>query len=294
MVRYSSGDRAFLVFVYAYLAVALLIVLYPLIYIVSSSFSHPRAVTAGRVWLWPVEPSLAGYRAVFQNPQIMTGFANSFFYMTVGTVVNVAMTLAAGFPLSRKELIGRNALMLFFVFTMLFSGGLVPLYLVVQTLGLINTRAAMILPAALSVWNVIITRTYLKVTIPDQLYEAAQLDGCGDLSFFLRVVLPLSGPIIAVNALFYGVFHWNSYFNALIFLRDQSLYPLQLVLRSILILNRFSPAYTDSLDSMLRRQGLTSLLQYSTIVVASVPVMLLYPFVQRYFVRGIMIGAIKG
>ncbi len=294
MIKHSYSDRIFLGFVYVYLTVALLVVLYPLLFIVSASFSSPQAVTAGRVWLFPVEPSLAGYEAVFDNRQIMTGFANSFFYMIVGTIVNVTMTMLAGFPLSRKEFVGRNLIMALFVFTMLFSGGLVPLYLVVLRLGIVNTRAAMILPTALSVWNVIITRTYLKVTIPDQLYEATQLDGCGDFSFFLRIVLPLSAPIVAVNGLFYGVFHWNSYFNALIFLKNEDLYPIQLVLRNILILNRFSPSFVESLDAMLRKQGLANVLKYSTIVVASVPLLLLYPFVQRFFVRGIMIGALKG
>lgn len=294
MIKHSSGDRVFIGFIYIYLTVSMLVVLYPLLFIVGASFSSPRAVTTGRVWLLPVEPSLAGYEAVFANRQIMTGFANSFFYMIFGTLVNITMTMLAGFPLSRKEMVGRNLIMALFVFTMLFSGGLVPLYLVVLKLGMVDTRAAMIFPTALSVWNMIITRTYLKVTIPDQLYEATQLDGCGDFSFFTRIVLPLSAPIIAVNALFYGVFHWNSYFNALIFLKNEDLYPIQLVLRSILILNRFSPSFVESLDAMLRKQGLANVLKYSTIVVASLPLMLLYPFVQRYFVRGIMIGALKG
>lgn len=294
MIKHSSGDRIFIGFVYIYLTVSMLVVLYPLLFIVGASFSSPRAVTTGRVWLFPVEPSLVGYEAVFGNQQIMTGFANSFFYMIFGTMVNITMTMLAGFPLSRKEMVGRNLIMALFVFTLLFSGGLVPLYLVVLKLGMVDTRAAMIFPTALSVWNMIITRTYLKVTIPDQLYEATQLDGCGDFSFFTRIVLPLSAPIIAVNALFYGVFHWNSYFNALIFLKSEELYPIQLVLRSILVLNRFSPSFVESLDAMLRKQGLANVLKYSTIVVASAPLMVLYPFVQRYFVSGIMIGALKG
>jgi len=194
-------------FNYAFLLLVLLIVAYPLIYILSSSFSSPRAVVAGRVWLWPVEFSLKGYEAVFKNAQVGTGYWNSIIYTVVGTAINVVMTILAAWPLSRKDLYGRNWLMGFFTFTMLFSGGLIATYLVVQGLGMVDKRAAMVIPNALSIWNMIVCRTYFQTTIPDELVEAAELDGCSDIRTIWHVVLPLSTPIIAVISLFYAVGH---------------------------------------------------------------------------------------
>ncbi|GHV06916.1 sugar ABC transporter permease [Spirochaetia bacterium] len=248
----------------------------------------------GDVWLWPVRPTLRGYNAVFKNPKIMTGFANSFFYMIVGTTVNLVMTMLAAFPLTRREFRGRNIISVLMVFTMYFSGGMVPTYIVVKKLMLVDTRAAMIIPIALGVWNVILCRTYIQSTIPDTLYEAAKIDGCSPFLFLIKIVFPLSAPILAVLALYYGVGHWNAYFNALLYLNKTELAPLQIVLREILVLSKIDPVMIADARELAAKQGLADLVKYAVIVVASVPVMLIYPFVQKYFVKGVMIGAIKG
>jgi len=292
-IRESFGDRLFLSCIYLILTIVLLIVLYPLVYIISSSFSSPLAVSSGRVWLWPVDFSLRGYQVTLGNPQIITGYANSLFYAFFGTLISVTLTVLLAYPLSRKTFYGRNILMVFLVFTMLFSGGLIPTYLVVKNLGLLNTRWAMLIPQAIAVWQVIITRTFFQASIPEELVEASELDGCSDLRFLWSVVLPLSKPIIAVLVLMYAVSQWNSYFDALIYLKSPELYPLQLVLRSILILNTTTSGSMEA-SAMVERQQLADLLKYSLIVVASLPVLIIYPFVQRYFVKGMLIGAVKG
>ncbi|MEG1149496.1 MAG: carbohydrate ABC transporter permease [Niameybacter sp.] len=293
-IKESGADKIFVVFNYIILSIVLVLVLYPVIYVVSASFSSPQAVISGKVWLFPVEPTLMGYEAVFKNNQIMVGFKNSFIYMIGGTILNLAMTMLCAYPLAKKDLVGRNALTGIFIFTMYFSGGLIPSYMLIQKLGLLNTRWAMIIPVAMSVWNMIIARTYLQNTIPDTLYEAAEIDGCTPIGFFFRIALPLSAPILAVMTLYYGVAHWNTYFNAMIYLNDQELFPLQLILRNILILNNVDPTMMQDVEAMVQKQGLVDLLKYSVIVVASVPVLCIYPFVQKYFVKGVMIGALKG
>lgn len=294
IAKNSISDLVFIFVVYILLSIALIIVLYPLIYVVSASFSSPKAVIGGEVWLLPIEPTLMGYEAVFKNHQLMNGFFNSFFYMFVGTFINIIMTILCAYPLSRKEFYGRTIVTGIFVFTMYFSGGLVPTYLVIKSLNLLDTRWAMVIPTAMSVWNMIITRTYLQSNIPDALFEAASIDGCNEIGFLFKMVVPLSAPIIAVIALYYGVGHWNSYFNALIFLKSQNLMPLQIVLRNILILGNIDPTMIKDVEALARKQGLADLLKYSVVVVASVPVLCIYPFVQRYFVEGVMIGALKG
>jgi putative aldouronate transport system permease protein len=290
----SRGDRVFMTFNYLFLVLILLAVAYPLIYIFSSSFSSPRAVIAGQVWLFPVEFSLKGYEAVFKNSQVGIGYWNSIIYTVVGTVINIAITIMAAWPLSRKDLFGRNVIMGYFTFTMLFSGGLIATYLVVKDLNMIDKRTAMVIPNALSIWNMIVCRTYFQMTIPDELVEAAELDGCNDISTIWYVVLPLSSPIIAVIGLFYAVAHWNSYFQALIYLTSADLYPLQIILRNILIMHQIDASMIMDVEEIMVREGLKDLLQYSLIVVASLPVLMLYPFIQRYFVKGIMIGSLKG
>jgi putative aldouronate transport system permease protein len=292
-IRDSRTDRMFMLCVYLLLTVFLAVVLLPLIYIVASSFSSPEAVSSGRVLFWPVEFSLRGYKAVFENPQIIQGYINSLFYTVVGTVVSVVMTIAIAYPMSRRTLVGRNLVMSLILFTMLFTGGLIPTYLVVQQVGLLDTRWALIVPQAIGVWQVIIARTYFRTVIPEELVEASQLDGCGDLRFLWSVVIPLAKPMIAVIALMYAIYQWNSYFDALIYLKNPDLFPLQIVLRNILILNTYSGGAIDA-SVVLQRQQLADLLKYSLIVVASVPVLLIYPFVARYFTKGIMIGAVKG
>jgi multiple sugar transport system permease protein/putative aldouronate transport system permease protein len=295
-IKYGRADSIFTIVSYALLAFAFLIVIYPLIYIVSASFSSPYAVMSGRVFLFPVEPTLNGYRAVFNSRQIWTGYANSAFYTIFGTSINIVMTILAAYPLSRKDFYGRNLIMAIFTFTMFFSGGLIPYYLLIRSLGILNTRWAMLIPGAMSVWNVIIARTFFQSNIPIELLDAAQIDGCNNIRFILKIVIPLSGPIIAVMTLWYAVGHWNSYFNALIFLKSAKLYPLQIILRNILIQNEISSDMLGAVDikKIAEMEGLRELLKYSLIIVASVPVLLIYPFVQKYFVRGIMIGAIKG
>lgn len=293
-IKGSAADRLFIAFVYAMLVLVLALVLFPLIYVISASFSSPGAVVRGAVWLLPVEPTLKGYEAVFKYPKIMTGFYNSFIYMISGTALNLVMTMLCAYPLSRKEFKGRGIIGKLLVFTMYFSGGMVPTYMVVQKLGLVDTRLAMILPVALSVWNVILCRTYIMSTIPDALYEAASIDGSSPFGFMMQVVVPLSAPILAVLALYYGISHWNTYFNALIYLNSAALQPLQIVLREILVQNKIDPTMIADVRELSEKQGLTDLLKYSVIVVASVPVMCVYPFVQKYFVTGVMVGAVKG
>ena len=292
-IRESLGDRFFMFCVYVFLFVILVIVLYPLVYVVSSSFSSPLAVSSGKVWLWPVDFSLRGYEVAFSNPQIITGYANSLYYTIFGTLISVTLTVLVAYPLSRRTLFGRSAIMIFIVFTMIFYGGLIPTYLVVKNLGMLNTRWALMIPQALAAWQVIIARTFFQVNIPEELAEAAELDGCSDLRFLWSVVLPLSKPILAVLVLMYAVGQWNAYFDALLYLKSADLYPLQLVLRSILILNTFSSGSMEA-SVMIERQQLADLLKYSLIVVGSLPVLLIYPFAQRYFVRGMLIGSVKG
>ena len=293
-IHTSSRDRTFELVNNALLAVALVTVGYPLIYIVSASFSSTQAVVGGRVWLWPVEFSLLGYQTIFEYRAVWAGYANTVFYTVFGTAINVVLTIMAAYPLSRRDLQGRNLFMFMITFTMIFSGGLIPTYLLVRGLGMLNTRWVMMIPNAIAAWNVIITRTYYQSTIPDELHEAAQLDGCSDVRFLMSVVVPLSGAITAVNALFYAVAHWNAFFNAFIYLSKDELYPLQIILREVLIQNDFdNEAFTDVSDQETR-EGLRELLKFSLIIVASVPVLAIYPFVQKYFVRGVMIGSIKG
>ncbi len=291
-IKESRVDFFFLIAIYILLGVAVIVVVAPLLHILSSSFSSPEAVSSGQVFLWPVDFSLAGYQAVVSNPQILTGYGNSLFYTVAGTVISTGLTIAIAYPLSRKGFMGRNVIMVLVMFTMLFSGGLIPTYLVVQELGMLNTRWSLLIPNAIAVWQVIIARTYFRSAIPDELTEAAELDGCGDLRFLWSVVLPLSKPMIAVVALMYAIAQWNSYFDALIYLKDADLYPLQLVLRNILILNTQATIADPALQ--LERQRLADLLKYSLIVVASIPVLLIYPFVARHFTKGVLVGAIKG
>ncbi|MGN7453355.1 carbohydrate ABC transporter permease [Paenibacillus pasadenensis] len=293
-IRESLGDRIFLAFIYAFLILVLATVIYPLIFIVSSSFSSSEAVVSGRVWLWPVDFSLEGYKVIFSNPMILTGYKNSILYTFFGVLANVVLTVALAYPLSRSTFIGRNLIMMLLVFTMLFNGGLIPTYLTVKSLGILDSPLAMILPGAIAVFQVIIARTFFQSTIPKELGEAAELDGCSDIGFLWRVVLPLSKAIIAVLVLFHAVGTWNAYFDALIYLKSPELFPLQIILRNILILNSVDAGSLVDANQFAARQGLRDLLKFSLIVVATVPILCIYPFVQKYFVQGIMIGSVKG
>jgi len=293
-IQESRVDQVFNIVNYSILTIFLLVVLYPLIYVVSASFSDGAAVISGRVVLWPVDFSLLAYEKIFQYESIWTGYANSLFYAVVGTSVNIVLTLFAAYALARQDLYGRKVLMGLFVFTMFFNGGLIPTYLLVKDLGMLNTRAAMIIPQALSVWNLIIAIAYFRSAIPEELLEAARLDGCNDFQYFFRILLPLSTPIIAVLTLFYAINHWNQFFTALIYLSDKALFPLQIILRDILIQSQVDMNMMEDLKSMAAKEALRELLKDELIVVASVPVLIIYPFVQKYFVRGIMLGAVKG
>lgn len=291
-IKESAGDRIFIGVIYVILTLLVIVVLYPLIYIVSSSISSPAAVTSGRVWLWPVELSLKGFEELFRRGEVMTGYLNSIFYTTAGTLISVTLTIMIAYPLSRRAFFGRNALMMVITFTMIFSGGLIPTYMVVKGLDLIDTRWALLIPNAIWVWQVIIARSFFHSSIPEELLEASEIDGCSDLRFIWSVVLPLSKPIIAVLVLMYAVGQWNAYFDALIYLKSADLFPLQLILRSIIIQNN-SGSNMDAM-AIVEKQQLAELLKYSLIVVATLPVLIIYPFVQRYFVQGMLVGSVKG
>ncbi len=293
-MRESRQDRVFNAVNYTFLSLCFLAVLYPLVFVVSSSFSSPEAVISGRVWLWPVNPTAEGYKLVFQSSEIWLGYGNTIFYTVFGTIINVLLTIMIAYPLARRDFYGRNTLMFLVTFTMMFSGGIIPTFLLVRAVGILNTRWAMLLPNAVAAWNVIITRTYFEATIPGELLEASQLDGCSNTRFILAVVIPLSGPIVAVITLFYAVMHWNAFFSALIYLRDSRLYPLQIILRAILLENQIDYQIATNLEQEESRQMIAQLLKFALIVVASVPMLLIYPFVQKYFVRGVLIGALKG
>jgi putative aldouronate transport system permease protein len=290
-VQDTPVDRIFMVGVYILLTTFLLVVLVPLINILASSFSSPAAVSGGRVFLWPIDFTLIGYEAVLGNKAVLTGFGNSLFYAIAGTIISVALTVMIAYPLSRSELVGRKVLIGGVLFTMLFSGGLIPTYMVVRSLGLLDTRWAILLPAAVGAWQVLIAMTFFRSSIPGELYEAAQLDGASDLRFLWSVVLPLSKPLLAVIALMYGIGQWNSYFSALIYLRSEELYPLQLVLRNILIVNNSGGS---NLADQLAAQQMADLMKFSLIVISTVPVLLVYPFVARHFNKGVMLGSVKG
>lgn len=293
-IQSSAVDRIFTIINYTLLTIILIIVLYPLVYTLSASFSDPSAVITGKVVLLPVDFSLVGYQKLFNYPTIINGMLNSLFYTVVGSALSVVITFMAAYPLTRKDLPGRRFLTILFFFPMLFSGGLIPFYLVVRDLGLINTRWALIIPTALSVWNLIITISYLRSSIPPELWEAAQIDGCSDFGYLIKIVLPLAKSLIAVLFLVYAVAQWNQWFLSLVLQTDPDLAPLQIVLRNILILNDIDLGMISDVSRLADQQALQEQLKFSSIVVASVPVLMLYPFVQRYFVQGLTIGAIKG
>ena len=292
--NYSLNDKIFYIIITAILTFFFIAVLYPCIFVLSASFSSGVAVQSGKVILFPVDLSIEGYRAVFNTSTVWTGFINSLFYTVVGTTINLVMTLTAAYCLSRRDLPGRNGIMLLFTFTMFFSGGMIPSYMMVQSLGILYTRWALLLPGAIGVYNLIVARTFIINSIPLELLEASQMDGCSDVMYYLKVVIPLSKAIIAVLVLFYGVGHWNAYFNAMIYLHDKSLYPLTLFLREILMASQIDPSTVQDPELQARLAEMAGAIKYSLIVVSMVPVLIIYPFVQKYFVKGVMIGSVKG
>jgi len=292
--RMSTGDKIFQICVYIYLLIAFLIVIFPIMFIVSSSFSTVEAVFAGRVYLLPVGFNIDAYLAVFTSKNLMTGFRNSIIYTVGGTITSIVVTTMLAYPLSKKDLVGRNAVTAFYAFTLLFGGGLIPTYLNIQRLGLINNRLVMIIPMGVSVIHMAIMRTYFTSNIPADLYEAAQLDGCRDVMFLFKVVIPLSGPIFAVLCLYNAVGSWNSFFFPMIYLNDKEKWPLQVFLREILILAQGDSDMSRAVGDDRFRFGMRDVIKFSVIVVSSAPMMIIYPFIQKYFVKGVMIGAIKG
>ena len=293
-IRLSLSDRFFYTFVYAATGLAALLVIYPLIYILSASFSSGEAVTMGKVVLWPVDFSIEGYLRVFRYPDVFIGYRNTLIYTSLGTLINIAMTLICAYPLARKGLPHKGFIMFIFTFTMMFGGGLIPTYLLVHSLGMVNTPFAMLFPGAMAVYQMIITRTFIQNTIPDELLESAKIDGCNDFRFFSQFIIPLSQAVIAVIALQYAVGHWNTYFNAMIYLSNKNLYPLQIFLRQILVMSQFETQDLFDKETASAIQGMKDLMKYALIVVSTVPILCIYPFLQKYFVRGIMIGSLKG
>ena len=300
LIKETRGDKLFLGFVYFFLFLALVVVLYPLIYIVSASISNPHMVNSGEMWLLPKGITLEGYKTLLGNNSIWRGYANTIYYTVLGTSINLIVTLPCAYALSRDDFYGRRAFTNFMIVTMFLSGGLIPSYLLIRSLGMLNTVWALVIPGAVSVYNVVVTRTFFQSTIPREMEEAAIVDGCSDFRLFMQIVLPLSTPIIAVMALFYGVGHWNSFFSALIYLSDKSMYPLQMVLREILILqdmssNTVGSNVTAEVANMLySKQQLAAVIKYGVMIVSSLPVIIIYPFLQKYFVKGMMVGSIKG
>lgn len=292
----TRGDKRLNVTLLVVLGAFSVSVLYPLIYVISASLSETSAVTSGEVWLFPIGFSTNAYTAVFESPLLFRSILNSLFYAGMVIAIGTFATMAGGYALSRRDLPGRNLLTFAFMITMLFSGGMIPTYLVVRDLGLLNTVWSMILPGAVSVWQLIISRAFFSQTIPHELLESAKMDGASDFTFFFKVVLPLSVPVIAVNMLLYGVTTWNAYFNGLIYLTDEELYPLQLAMRNILVQNTFDPAKMAGVDpaKIAEMQAIAGKLKYALIVIASIPPLIAYPFVQKHFVKGMMIGSVKG
>ncbi|MEH7416803.1 carbohydrate ABC transporter permease [Neobacillus drentensis] len=290
----SKEDKIFDTVNFIFLTLICLAVLYPLYFVVIASISNPDLVYNGSVWLLPKEITFEGYKRIFSDPKIWLGYKNTIIYTVLGTAVQLSLTLMAAYALSRKDLYGKTFFMLMILFTMFFSGGLIPTYLVVKDLGMLNTMWAMILPKAIAVWNLIVARSFFESSIPNELLEAGKIDGCSNTRFFLKIVLPLSKPIIAVMVLFYAVGNWNSYFDALIYLNDESLYPLQLILRNILIQNQLSVQMLSDLDNLAAQQHVGEIIKYGVIIVAAIPLLIVYPFVQKYFVKGVLIGGVKG
>ncbi|HIV91544.1 MAG TPA: carbohydrate ABC transporter permease [Candidatus Eisenbergiella stercoravium] len=293
-VKIGTGDKIFYVLSGLILTVMLIAVLYPILFVLAASFSSGQAVSAGRVFLWPVDFSLEGYEIVFNNKDILLGFRNSIIYTVLGTFINLVMTMIAGYVLSRDDVPGHNQFMLLFTFTMFFSGGMIPNYMLLRNLHMLDTIWSMVIPGALGVYNMIIARTFIRTSIPGELLDAAQIDGCSDIRYFTTIVLPLSKAIMAVLVLFYGVGHWNSYFNPMLYLNTRELYPLPIILKEILIANQIDPSTVTDPELQMRIAQTADVIKYALIVVSTIPVMVIYPFVQKYFVKGVMIGSIKG
>ena len=289
----SKGDRAFDITLVVISILIILVIAYPLYFVVIASFSQPEAVLGGKLRFLPVGFNLESYQMVLTEPKVWTGYRNTILYTVLGTCINLVLTTLAAYPLSRKDMPFRGLLTFVASFTMLFGGGMIPVYLVVRGLKLTDSIWAMVIPNALATYNMLVMKNYFQSSIPEELQEAAAIDGCDHFGTLIRVVLPLSAPIMAVIVLFYAVGHWNAFFNAIIYLRNQDLFPLQVVLRDILLQNSLEAVGGD-LTGMYEKVMRGESMKYALIIVASEPVIMLYPFVQKYFVKGVMVGAIKG
>lgn len=289
----SVSDRIYMGVIYVMLVLAMLLVLVPLLFILASSFSSAEAISSGKVLFWPVGFSVEGYKMILETSSVWRSFLMSLFYMVAGTLISLVLTILLAYPLTRKDFKANSFITVLMIITMFFSGGMIPSYLLIDRLNMLDTVWAILLPTALSAYNVVLVRTYMSSNIPKDLYECASLDGCSDFRYLVSIVIPLSKTIIAVMALLYGVGIWNNYFNAMMYIRDRNLYPFQLVLRDVLVLNMGMGNPSDIAEQQ-ERLMFSYLLKYSTIVVGCLPVMIAYPFVQKYFVKGIMIGALKG
>lgn len=290
-----TSDRMFDIFNYTFLVILLVVVAYPLYYVLIASISDPYEVYAGKTFLLPSKVTFEGYARVFKEKSIATGYINSIYYTVLGTIVSVALIITTGYCVSKKTLPFRKSIMLFYVFTMYFNGGLIPTYLVVAKMGLLNSVWSLILPGGVAVFNVIVCRTFFESSIPEELYEAASIDGSSNLRTFFRIALPLSKPILAVMVIFTMVAYWNDWFTALIYMSEKSKYPLQLALRQILIQSQATATMMGNMDGgYAEANKITELIKFSSIVVGSVPMLIAYPFVQKYFEKGFMAGAVKG
>lgn len=301
-IQKTTADKVFLLINKFFLLVIFVVTLYPLVFVISASVSNPEAVSTGKMLLWPVGFTMKGYQYILRYQDVWTGYANTIFYTFGGTFLNLLVTLPCAYALSRRDLEGQGIIMTIFLVTMYFSGGLIPSYLLMKGLHLVNTRAYMLLSGLVSTYNLIVARTFFSNTIPWELHEASFIDGCSDFQVFRSIVLPLSKPIIIVLTLYYGVAHWNSYFNAMVYLNDSGKYPLQVFLREILLQSQwaesamasgdgFSP---EEMEAMLKQASTANMLKYVLIVVSSAPMLVIYPFLQRFFAKGVMIGAVKG
>jgi len=292
-IKETHSDRVFNVILIAVSIIIMILVAYPLYFVIIASVSKPDAVLNGKVFFWPVGFNIDSYSMVLEEEKIWLGYKNTIIYTALGTCINIFLTTLAAYPLSRKDMPMRSFFTFLISFTMLFSGGMIPTYLVVRNLGMADTIWAMVIPNAIATYNLLVMKNYFQTNIPDELEEAAWIDGCNDFRLLISIILPLSTPIIAVMVLFYAVGHWNAFFNAIIYLRNQTLYPLQIILREILIQNSLEVVSGESFG-MYEKVMKGETMKYSIIIISSLPVIIMYPFVQKYFVKGIMVGAIKG
>jgi len=300
-MKMTLGERIFVSTNYTLLTIIFIIMIYPILYVISASISDPFAVSSGKMLLWPVKPTLDGYKFIFRYKEVWTGYANTIFYTVTGTICSLIVTIPCAYCLSRKDVEGRKLIMFLFLFTMYFNGGLIPTYLNMNSLGLVNTRAAMVLNGMVSVYNLIVARTFFLNSIPYELQEAAYLDGCSNFKLFLKVVIPLSAPILIVQALYYGVAQWNAYFEAMVYLKDRTMFPLQVILKEILTQSRLAAeallegGYSSEEIAAYKAMGeRADQMKYGIIVIASLPMMIVYPFLQKFFNKGMLVGSVKG